>query len=407
MRPSCILLICVLATQAAAQNSSGIAGPQTTWGGYALPAQVPYQPTLPGQPPPAESVISYGPQSPIVAVPSAPSPAGGAAYVHGSAVVVPPAAVPPAIQADQVWQPYPAGPIPAGSSPPPAFGLQEPIYPPTPEPSLRASLTPPGARNGFFQKARFTATWLPQLDDDSLGWTDLRSEVVTALPFFTRENPIIITPSYELHFLDRPGGLDLPPRLHDVAIDFHVFRVYGNHWIADVAVQPGLYADDHSFDSSDALRINGRAVGVYAPDLDTKWLLGVTYVHGGWAKIVPIAGVVYEPNDDVEYELVFPRPRVSWRLPNSPVPGRDEYWAYVALEFQNAIWAFEQTDGTPDVFASRDYRLLLGLERKVVGGISYRAEVGYVFNRDIKLASVSGDDISLDDTLLLRAGLTY
>jgi hypothetical protein len=94
-------------------------------------------------------------------------------------------------------------------------------------------------------------------------------------------------------------------------------------------------------------------------------------------------------------------------LPNSPVPGSDEYWAYVAIEFQNAIWAFEQTDGMPDVFASRDYRLLLGLERKVVGGISYRAEVGYVFNRDIKLASVSGDDISLDDTLLLRAGLTY
>jgi len=367
MRPLCIFLMSGLAIGAAtAQTPYPSTAPQPAWGGHVLPAQVPYQPTLPSE--------SQTPWQPY--------PATDAAY---PVVAAPPAATTAA----------------------PPIVVQEPIYPPTPEPSLRESLTPPDARDGFFQKARFTATWLPQLEDDSLGWTDLRTEVVTALPFFTRENPIIITPSYELHFLDRPAGFDLPPRLHDLAIDFHVFRVFGNHWIADFALTPGLYGDDYSLDSNDAQRLNGRAVGIYAPDLEWKWVLGATYVHGGWAKVVPIAGVVYEPNDDVEYELVFPRPRVSWRLPSSPVPGRDEYWAYVAMEFQNSIWAFEQTDGTPDVLASRDYRLLVGLERKIYGGLSYRAEIGYVFNRDIKVASVSGEDISLDDSVLLRAGVTY
>jgi hypothetical protein len=248
---------------------------------------------------------------------------------------------------------------------------------------------------------------LPQLEDDSLGWTDLRTEVVTALPFFTRENPIIITPSYEVHFVESPEGIDLPPRLNDAAIDFHIFRVYANRWIADFAVTPGLYADDHSFDSDEALRVNGRALAIYAPTLETKWVLGVTYVDGGWNKVVPVAGVVYEPTDDVSYELVFPRPRVAWRLPNSPVPGKDEYWAYVLAEFQNLAWAFEQSDGSPDVLASRDYRLIFGLERKIYFGVSSRIEVGYVFNRDIKVASISGDDISIDDTFLLRAGITY
>ncbi len=381
MRLLCIALISALAIGAArAQMPPPAPASPPGWGGYALPAQVPYQPTLSAETASAEPVITYDwPQA--AAVPGA--------YPETS---YPP---PGAVQ-------FPSGGLPT----------QAPIYPPAPEPSLRESLTPPDARNSFFQKAKFTATWLPQLEDDSLGWTDLRTEVVTALPFFTRENPIIITPSYELHYLDRPaafgpGGLDLPPRLHDLAIDFHVFRVYGNHWIADFAVTPGLYADDHSFDSSDALRINGRALGVYAPTLDWKWVLGATYVHGGWSKIVPIVGVVYEPNDDVEYELVFPRPRISWRLPSSPVPGRDEYWGYVAMDFQNSIWAFEQTDGTPDVLASRDYRLILGLERKIVGGVSYKAEIGYVFNRDIKVASVSGDDISMDDAFMVRAGVAY
>jgi hypothetical protein len=353
------LLVLIAIHSARAQDSDvSIMPPQPVWGGYALQPQVPYQPTLPGELPPYPMADGVAP-----------------VYIDPGAV--------------------------------PAMPMQDQLYPSNPPQTLRESLTPPDARNGFFQKAKFQAAWIPQFDEDSLGWTDLRTDVVTALPFFTRENPIIITPSYTLHFLESPQGLDLPSRLHDAVIDFHAFRVFDNKWIADVAVTPGLFADDHSFDSSDALRVNGRAVGVYAPDLHWKWLLGVTYVNGGWAKVVPIVGFVYEPTDDVIYEAVFPAPRVAWRLPSSPVPGRDEYWFYILGEFANAAWAFEQVDGDPDVLAYRDFRAIIGLERKIVGGVSSRIEVGYVFNRDIKVASISGDDISLDNSMLLRAGISY
>jgi len=335
--------------------------PRPDWGGHAFSAQIPYQPTLPGELQPYPTTSSVAP-----------------VYIDPGAAAVAP-----------------------------AMPMQEPPYPADPTPSLRESLTPPDARNGFFQKAKFQAAWIPQFEDDSLGWTDLRTDIVTALPFFTRENPIIITPSYELHFLESPQGIDLPPRLHDLALDLHVFRVFANTWIADFAFTPGLYADDYSFDSSDALRFNGRALGIYAPTLDVKWVLGVTYVNGGWAKVVPVVGVIYTPTDDASYEIVFPRPRVAWRLANSPVPGKDEYWFYIQGEFANAAWAFEQNDGDPDVLAYRDFRALIGLEHKVVGGVSSRIELGYVFNRDIKVASISADDISLDDSLLLRAGISY
>ena len=327
----------------------------------------------------------------------------GQAYTLSGSVALP-SAPPAATDAGPVWQPYADGPALFDT---PAFTQQDQAVPWwAPELALPPLPRPADARDGFFQKARFTATWIPQLEDDSLGWTDLRSEVTFGLPFFTRAAPILITPSYEVHFLDRPAGLDLPPRLHDVVFEFNHFRRVADHWIANIAVAPGYYADDHSFDSSDALRINGRAVAVYDHSPEWKGVLGVTYVHGGWAKIVPIAGVVYEPSDDVKYELVFPRPRVAWRLPNSPVPGRDEYWFYLLGEFANAIWAFQQSDGTPDVFASRDFRIILGLERKIIGGLSHRVEVGYVFNRDIKLAS-DGREIELEDSFLLRAGVVY
>ena len=360
-----------------------VAPPNAAWGGYALPAQVPYQPTL-----------SYDPNACNPCDPN---------------VCAPPAT-------NQVWQTYPPTIDPTGQAVildgtapiSPNIGIPGDSGYVGSESDLKKSLIPLGSRDGFFQRAKFTATWIPQLESDSLGWTDLRTEVVTALPFFTRENPIIITPSYELHFLNAPAGIPLPPRLNDAAVDFHVFRVFDNHWIADFAVTPGLYADDHSFDSSEALRINGRAIGVYAPTVDVKWALGVTYLDGGgWAKVVPVAGLIYTPNDDVEYQILFPTPRVAWRLPSSPIPGQDEQWVYIAVDYGNSAWAFQQDDGTSDVLASRDFRLIFGYERKIVGGIFHKVEAGYVFGRDIKIASMGDQDISLGSTILLRAGISY
>jgi hypothetical protein len=360
-----------------------VVGPPVVWGGYPVADPVGYQPLPPGTTYTLPPQVALPPQE--IATPNAPG---------------------------QVWQTYPGpgtmpppgtiGPATIPSLPPP-----DRSFPAAPGTSPQDSLLPPGTRSGVFQKVKFTGTWLPQPDDDDLGWTDLKTEVVFGLPFFTRETPIVITPTYELHFLDRPDGLGLPPRLHDLSIDFHHFRRVGDHWIADFAITPGLFGDEHSLDSEEACRINGRALGVYTPTPEWKWVLGATYVNGGWAKIVPIAGVVYEPHDAVEYELVFPAPRAAWRLPNSPLPGQDEYWFYIAGEFASSIWAFEHPDGTDDTFAYRDFRALLGIERKIIGGLSSRAEVGYVFRREIKIASSGPDETDLDGTYLLRVGLIY
>jgi hypothetical protein len=348
---------------------------QAPWGGYSMATPVPYEPTM-------------------------------------SAGIV----APPPLMTGATWQSYPnsGGPNQAVMPDNVAPGVVPSVVPTDPghsvtsDPDLKKSLTPPGARDGFFQKVDFDATWIPAPDSNSIGWTDLHADVVTALPFFTRENPIIITPSYTSHWLDGPTTPDLPSHLNDFSMDFHIFRVYDNHWVADFAMTPGLFADDHSLGSSEAWRVNGSALGVYAPTINLKYALGVTYLDGGWSKIVPVAGVIYTPTDDVEYQLVFPTPRISWRLNNfTPVPGSDERWVYVTLDYGNEAWAFKDPNGASDVLASRDYRVMFGFERRIVGGISHRVEIGYVFNRNIKVASISGDDISQGSTLLLRAGVSY
>ncbi|HEX4413992.1 MAG TPA: hypothetical protein VH107_10225 [Lacipirellulaceae bacterium] len=386
MRSSTAFLLTLLLLSASRAQTPFVPVPPATaaspWGGYAVPGPVPYQPTLPpGAVVPAQAMVSPTWQT----YPSVDGGPNQAVMLDNLSPGVAPAVMPaePPISTD-------------------------PGYPVTSEPDLKKSLIPPGSRDGFFQKVEFDATWIPSPDSTSLGWLDLHTDVVTALPFFTRENPIIITPGYTSHSLDGPTSPDLPAHLNDITMDFHIFRVYLNHWIADFAVTPGLFADDHSFGSNEALRVNGRALGLYAPTIDLKYALGVTYLDGGWSKIVPIAGVIYTPTDDVEYQLVFPTPRISWRLNDfTPIPGADERWVYVSLEYGNQAWAFKDLNGTDDVLAYRDYRVLLGFERRIVGGVSHRVEVGYVFNRDIKVASISGNDISQGSSILLRAGIRY
>ena len=82
----------------------------------------------------------------------------------------------------------------------------DPVYPVTTEPSLRRIADPARTpATASFKRPSSPPRGCRSSITINLGWTDLRTEVVTALPFFTRENPIIITPSYELHFLESAG----------------------------------------------------------------------------------------------------------------------------------------------------------------------------------------------------------
>jgi len=89
------------------------------------------------------------------------------------------------------------------------------------------------------------------------------------------------------------------------------------------------------------------------------------------------------------------------------MPGLDERWLYVGGEFGGGAWAVERASGAPDELDVTDWRVFVGVERKIVGGLSRRVEVGYVFSRTLEYASDPDNEISLDDTLMLRAGITY
>lgn len=280
---------------------------------------------------------------------------------------------------------------------PPLEDLAEPI-----EPQL-----PPGARNGVFQKIFFTGTWLPRFEDDSLGVSNLETGVVLGFPFLRRDTPLLVTPKFAVRYLDGTTTPDLPARLYDAAVEFRHLRKFGQGpWAMDVAVTTGYYSDFEHGDS-DAFRVSGRGLAVYESSPAAKWILGVAYLNRAGASVLPVAGVIYEQTDDMRWDLIFPRPRVSWRLPGCPAGCGDDRWVYLGGEFGGGIWSVERPVSlTQDVLTYRDFRILAGYERKIIGGLSRRFEIGYVFGRELEFDSAT-PDVTLDDTLFLRAGMTY
>lgn len=266
---------------------------------------------------------------------------------------------------------------------------------------------PPGARNGIFQKVRLSGTWTPALGDepDTLGVTDFDTAVVLGFPFFRRDTPLLVTPRFAVHLFDQAARHDLPSRVYDASLELRHLRKFGDGpWAMDAAVTVGYYSD-FEIDSGEAVRVTGRGLAVYESSPAAKWIVGVAYVNRAGASVLPVAGLLYEPADDVRWELIFPRPRVAWRMPGSSEA--DGRWVYLGGEFGGGVWAIaRRSTGLLDVVSYSDLRVVAGYERKLLGGISRRYEIGYVFDREIDYESAT-PDVSLDDSLFVRAGFSF
>ncbi|NLF09804.1 MAG: hypothetical protein GX594_17765 [Pirellulaceae bacterium] len=265
---------------------------------------------------------------------------------------------------------------------------------------------PPGARNGVFQKILFDATWLAHGGWDGFGMTDLQLKSVFALPCPTIDSPLLITPGFAVHYLDGPNRADLPPRLHEGYVQFRWLTQATPTLGIDLAVTPGVYSDFLQEDP-ESFRITGHAATAWTWTERAKIVLGAAYLDRPDAVSIPIGGLIWTPNDGVKRDLVFPHPKVSRRIRwERNCPQCTEDWIYLAGEFAGDAWAIRRADGDNDQVVLSDYRVILGVERKSLGGLSSRVEVGYVFSRRIRYTSGT-PEYWPTDTVMVRGGLSY
>ena len=267
--------------------------------------------------------------------------------------------------------------------------------------SLSAISPPQQGKPGVFQKLGLTASWLDRGDLNGFGEFQWETFITFGFPMPTRERPLLITPGFQMRLWDGPATPELPAQVYDATLEFRWLGKFNPCWGYDVGVAPGVHSDFDRFED-DAIRITGRAVASFQPRPDITYVLGVVYLDREDVNLLPVAGLIWTPHDQVRWELVFPRPRVMWRW---SCEGWTEDWLYLAGEFGGGSWSVQRS-GVSDQVTVRDYRVLLGLERKSPSGAGRRIELGYVFGRVVEFASAT-PDYEPDDALLLRASWTY
>lgn len=314
----------------------------------------------------------------------------------------PPVALEGTIQPDSVapWDPYEdPGASQAPSLAPDGGGL---YAQPSPYGQPGYAATDPGLLGiRFLQQLKFEFTWLPGDSGNDFDVTTLDISGTFAVPLFPDLPPLLLTPGFAVHYWEGPNnGPSLPPRVYDAWFDIG-WRPQITPWLAaDLGIRPGVFSDFRK-GNTEAFRLQGRALGIVTTNPQLQFVAGVLYLDRMAARIIPAGGLIWTPNQDSRYEILFPNPKLAQRV---STVGNTDWWVYLAGEFGGGEWAIRRS-GVNDVVDYRDYRFIVGTEWITFNGLRGYLEVGWVFGRELEFAVAP--DFEPDDTVMLRAGLTY
>jgi hypothetical protein len=172
-----------------------------------------------------------------------------------------------------------------------------------------------------------------------------------------------------------------------------------------VGVTPGISSDFVA--TKDAIRISCLGAATYRWKRNTQLMLGVAYLDRADISILPVAGLVWTPNEDSRLEVTLPRPRFAKRIHwNGYWDSDSDDWVYLAGQLGGGTSAIRRSAGFDDEMTLRDFRLLLGVERTIEEGWNGCAEIGYVFGREIKLEQ-DATKYRPSNTVLLKVGFSY
>jgi len=390
------------------------------------------------------------------ALPLPPAPNRGVVTPPPAAWAPSPGAIPPGwggVPSGSIPPGYPGGfapsavppnpfPAPGGFNSPPPFGIPgPPSGNPTPLPSSPGLLgtapwpgttpvapgpaNPPPSVGGyggnsygsgppyrrFVEHTGFRHTWINGGDGNELEIHE--SEVSTTANFANflgGRNGLRVTPGFVVDFLDGPSPpatQDLPSRLYGAYLDFGMNPQFGPRLSAEVNARVGVYSDFQTF-TTDSLRTMGAGVGVYRINDYHALKLGATYLDRARIKMLPAAGVLWTPNDRTRWDIFFPSPKLSqfWTT-----YGNTDIWLNIGAEYGGGSWTMERAEdpaaGASERIDINDVRVFGGVEW--TNGNRYYGflEVGYVFEREVVYVLVPDDTLDLENTFMVRGGLSF
>lgn len=261
----------------------------------------------------------------------------------------------------------------------------------------------------FGWTSRGDVAYIPSSSTDAQG--DLSILEVNAALRYTTGWPAAMpnwifswTPEFNLRGWDGPNSPDLPGHGLRFASDFEFATPGNDPWSIQLGFTPAFVNDLNASVNSDSFNWDGRAILFFRPSQELMIAAGAAYLDRVNDKIIPYAGIVWTPNQNWEWRLMFPKTRVSMFIGNW---GAEAKWLYAGVEYN--IEAYQIGVPSPSGRDERvqfvDYRAMLGL-RGEAQGVSTFGEVGWVFAREVDYEyGTPGYDLS--PNLYFRLGLRF
>lgn len=202
---------------------------------------------------------------------------------------------------------------------------------------------------------------------------------------------------------------DLPPHLFDLYLDLAWTQRWTDRLTSEVRFRPGLYTD-FGTTPPDAFRAPGQAFAVWRAWDELAFVGGVDCVERINVKVLPLAGVLWQPVDWWEMRLVFPEPKIAVEL-----SAKHHVWGYVGGEYGGGRWTFKNGADHSERVEYSDFRLVFGLEWredyfKNLPLLSEKSaaflEMGYVFERRLRFTGLK-DGYDPSPAWLLRFGWVW
>ncbi|MDR2642506.1 MAG: hypothetical protein LBC74_06905 [Planctomycetaceae bacterium] len=244
-----------------------------------------------------------------------------------------------------------------------------------------------GRRNSIFQKLNCSSMWIPEGGDEGLGLIQSDISLVFAFPLPTEKSPLIITPSFSHKRFNYKFSDAIDS--YTTGVDFRwLFPVIEKKLSFDLAVSV-LYSGTFEGNSSKSMRYPAHIAAIWNFNPRLKLILGVAYLdRSDEYNWLPIGGLIWTPNPDVNVELLFPIMRIARRLncfDQFNINSRQNFtrWIYCGMELGSGSFYYVNKSTEYEI-DYHDFRFMIGYEHRYTSGITFSVETGCTTGRELE-----------------------
>ena len=203
---------------------------------------------------------------------------------------------------------------------------------------------------------------------------------------------------YGLKHLDSSPSAALPQDLQALFIEAGARYRISDRAFASIKLYPGFYSDFKDLGDDD-LRMPVLALGGYRFYNGLSAVGGFIYRFGYHSsQFIPALGFSYQPDDHWRFDLIAPRPGITYLASR-------QLHLFVAGDFASDEYELKDRTFGAKVIRYSDYKAMVGVDYLPLPAVKLSTSVGYAFERKFAFYDGNRPDLRVDDVPFLKVSL--